>query len=93
LFNGSAVFTLVVDSDGAMAAAPQLTMIGLADDDEAPYVLQQLTEEAAAAIAGMSKADRRDDEQIGEMTRRAVRRHLRETFHKRPLTTVHVVRV
>ncbi|MBT6290401.1 MAG: hypothetical protein HOI98_08820 [Rhodospirillaceae bacterium] len=76
-----------------MAAPPQLTMLGLADDDEAPYVLQQLTEEAKAAIAEMSQADRRDDAEIGEMTRRAVRRHLRDTFHKRPLTTVHVVRV
>ena len=39
------------------------------------------------------EAERRDDEQIGEMTRRAIRRCLRETFYKRPLTTVHVVRV
>ncbi|MBT7571723.1 MAG: ribonuclease J [Rhodospirillaceae bacterium] len=93
LHNGSAVFTLIVDGDGGMAAPPQLTMLGLADDDEAPYVLQQLTEEAKAAIAEMSQADRRDDAEIGEMTRRAVRRHLRDTFHKRPLTTVHVVRV
>ncbi|MBT4118764.1 MAG: MBL fold metallo-hydrolase, partial [Rhodospirillaceae bacterium] len=83
----------IVDGDGGMAAPPQLTMLGLADDDEAPYVLQQLTEEAKAAIAEMSQADRRDDAEIGEMTRRAVRRHLRDTFHKRPLTTVHVVRV
>ena len=93
LHNGSAVFTLIVDGDGAMAAAPQLTMLGLADDDEAPYVLEQLIEEAKAAIDEMSEVDRRDDDQIGEMTRRAVRRHLRDTFHKRPLTTVHVVRV
>ena len=93
LFNGSAVFTLIVDTDGAMTAPPQLTMIGLADDDEAPYVLAQLIEEARAAIAEMSEADRRDDVEIGEMTRRAVRRHLRDTFRKRPLTTVHVVRV
>jgi ribonuclease J len=93
LFNGSAVFTLIVDSEGWMAAAPQLTMLGLADDDEAPYVLEQLTEEAKSAIADMSEADRRDDAEIGEMTRRAIRRHLRDTFHKRPLTTVHVVRV
>ena len=93
LFNGSAVFTLIVDSEGWMAAAPQLTMLGLADDDEAPYVLEQLTEEAKIAIADMSEADRRDDTEIGEMTRRAIRRHLRDTFQKRPLTTVHVVRV
>lgn len=93
LFNGSAVFTLIVDSEGWMAAAPQLTMLGLADDDEAPYVLEQLTEEAKRAIAEMSEADRRDDAEVGEMTRRAIRRHLRDTFHKRPLTTVHVVRV
>ena len=93
LFNGSAVFTLIVDSEGWMAAAPQLTMLGLADDDEAPYVLEQLTEEAKNAIADMSEADRRDDAEIGEMTRRAIRRHLRDTFQKRPLTTVHVVRV
>ncbi|MFP6734700.1 MAG: ribonuclease J [Rhodospirillales bacterium] len=93
LFNGSAVFTLIVDSEGWMAAAPQLTMLGLADDDEAPYVLEQLTEEAKRAIAEMSEADRRDDAEVGEMTRRAIRRHLRDTFQKRPLTTVHVVRV
>jgi len=93
LYNGSAVFTLIVDAGGEMAAPPQLTMLGLADDDEAPYVLEQLTEEAKSAIADMDEADRRDDEQIGEMTRRAIRRHLRETFRKRPLTTVHVVRV
>ena len=93
LFNGSAVFTLVIDGDGVLAARPQLTMLGLADDDEAPYVLEQLTEEASIAIAKMDDAGRRDDEQVGEMVRRAIRRCLHGTFNKRPLTTVHVVRV
>ncbi|MAF47301.1 MAG: ribonuclease J [Rhodospirillales bacterium] len=93
LFNGSAVFTLIVDAEGCMVAPPKLTMHGLADDDEAPYVLERLTEQVKGVIEDMDESDRRDDEQIGEMSRRAIRRSLRDTYRKRPLTTVHVVRI
>ena len=45
------------------------------------------------AVADLSPRERRDDEQVAEAARIAVRRSLRESVGKRPVTRIHVARV
>ena len=91
--DGAVVATLVVDGRGRLVAEPQLSLMGLADDD-ADLVL-----ESAAAIAvkeavrDLSGEDRRDDQAISETARRALRRVVLAEHGKKPPIEIHVVRV
>jgi ribonuclease J len=93
LYNGVAVFTLVLDQSGNMVGEPQLTTHGLIDEEEMPGILQAISEEVEDVLIDMSDADIMDDKIVNEAARIVVRRSFRETHRKRPLTTVHVVRV
>lgn len=93
LYNGTAVLTLVLDESGNMVGKPQLTTHGLIDDQEAPYVLEKIFEDVEDVLIDMSDADIMDDVKVNEAARIAVRRNFRDSHRKRPLTTVHVVRV
>ena len=93
LYNGTAVLTLVLDESGNMVGKPQLTTHGLIDDQETPYVLEKIFEDVEDVLIDMSDADIMDDVKVNEAARIAVRRNFRDSHRKRPLTTVHVVRV
>ena len=93
LYGGAAAVTLVVDANGAMLDDPHVSFHGLIDDEEADDVRGQLFDDIEDAIKELSRADRRDNEALGEAARRAVRRSLRESHGKQPFTTVHVVRI
>ncbi len=93
LYNGTAVLTLVLDDSGNMVGKPQLTTHGLIDDQETPYVLEKIFEDVEDVLIDMSDADIMDDVKVNEAARIAVRRNFRDSHRKRPLTTVHVVRV
>jgi ribonuclease J len=89
-FNGAAMATIVLNRDGKLAAAPHVSVQGLANSDG---LSEQLSTKAAEAVKGMSRANRRDDEAVREAVRIAVRRVIRARHGKRPLTEVHVVRL
>ncbi len=92
-FNGSAIATLVVDGDGKLVNDPKITFLGVIDEEEAPYVREQLVEDIEDAIAELNKKERRDDAKLAETARVAIRRSLRESHGRQPVTTVHVVRI
>ena len=93
LHNGTAVLTLIIDENGSMVREPKLTTHAIMDDDEHPHILELLVDGIDDALDAMDLEDLLDDNAIAEEARIAVRRGFRETHGKRPLVTVHVVRV
>ena len=93
LHNGTAVLTLIVDENGSMVSEPKLTTHAIMDDDEHPHILELLIDGIDDALDAMDLEDLLDDNAIAEEARIAVRRGFRETHGKRPLVTVHVVRI
>jgi ribonuclease J len=91
--NGSAVVTVVFDRGGKMLGEPQVTAVGLLDPDHEAEEHEAVVEAVKEAIAEMPAAARRDDEVTREAVRLAVRRHLKKSHGKKPLTDVHLVRV
>ncbi len=92
MYNGSAAASIVVDGAGTLVAMPRLSFNGF------PGELEDELEDAAAeavedAIGALSPAAKRDDDEIGEAARRAVRRYINARFSKRPVTDVHVIRL
>ncbi len=88
VFNGTAHVTLVLDGRGKLATTPQVSVQGLIEEDE-----DDLLDEAADAAAGAVNPHARDDEEISEAVRIAVRRVFREAIGKKPTTSVHLVRL
>jgi ribonuclease J len=93
LYNGVVVFSLVLDASGNMLGTPHLTTHGLVEEDEMPGVLKSISEEVEDALISMSDTDVMDDKKVNEVARIIVRRSFRYTHKKRPLTTVHVIRI
>ena len=90
--NGAAVATVVVDNKGKLVGDPQLTVQGVLDDSE-DESWEEAIDAIIAAVNELSKSKRQDDDEIAEAARIAVRRSLRGTIGKRPVTDVHVVRI
>ena len=92
-FNGVALATVVLDAKGKLIGDPQLTVQGVLDGDEEGESWDEAVEAVIEAVSDLTPAERRDDEHVVEAARIAVRRSLRETIGKRPVTQIHVVRV
>ncbi|PPR11629.1 MAG: Ribonuclease J1 [Alphaproteobacteria bacterium MarineAlpha11_Bin1] len=92
-FNGSAVATVVISSQGNLMGSPQLTVLGVLDEDAEGETWCDAVEAMIDAVNDLKKSERRDDSTVQEAARIAVRRALRDSIGKRPVTNVHVVRV
>jgi len=92
-FNGAADATVVVDQKGSLIGDPQLTVQGVLDEDVESDSWEDAIDAIIDAIEDLPKAKRLDDDAVAEAARIAVRRALRESIGKRPVTDVHVVRV
>ncbi|WP_142847031.1 ribonuclease J [Telmatospirillum sp. J64-1] len=93
LFNGSAVVTLVVDEDGLLLAKPKLTATGILDPHLEAEEHEAVVMAVRDAVEDLPQRERRDDAAITEAARLAVRRSLRDSHGKKPITDVHLVRV
>lgn len=93
VFNGSAVVTVVLDGAGRLLGRPQLTALGLLDAAHAAEEHEAVVEAVVAAIEATPLRARRDDGVVREAARLAVRRSLRDSHGKKPITEVHLVRV
>jgi len=92
VYNGSAVATVVLDRNGRLLASPKVTVHGVIEETD-DAVRDELAEAVARAVEGLRSSERRDDEAVREAARVAVRRSLRATFGKRPVTEIHIVRI
>ena len=92
MYGGAAAVTLVLDAGGKIVGEAQVSVIGLLEEsEEAP--LSEVRAEISRTIAKLSDSHRKDDEQVSEAIRLAVRRAFRKTIGKKPVTQVHLVRV
>lgn len=90
-YNGAVAVTVVLDADGGLVDEPQVTPVGLVEEDDAAVAEAVLA--AARAVEDLSRRQRRDDDAVREAVRVAVRRAFRAALDKRPVTSVHIVRV
>ncbi|HIC59577.1 MAG TPA: ribonuclease J [Rhodospirillales bacterium] len=93
IYNGVVVLTLILDKKGGIVGLPKLTTHALMDDDEVTYIVEILTDKIKEAFKDLSPEKLRDDDVVEETARITVRKSLRETYAKRPLVTVHIVRI
>ena len=91
---GVVVITVVVDKRGKLLGEPQLSAPGLLDAGHEPEELEAVVDAVRRAVTEAdAKGKDKDDESLKEAIRLAVRRHLRESHGKKPMTDVHLVRV
>ncbi|HIJ63494.1 MAG TPA: ribonuclease J [Rhodospirillaceae bacterium] len=91
--NGSAVVTLVIDRMGRLLGDPQVTAMGLLDAEHEAEEHEAVVEAVRDAILELPLAARQSDDVARETARLAVRRHMKQSHGKKPLTDVHLVRV
>ncbi|MDH5559211.1 MAG: ribonuclease J [Alphaproteobacteria bacterium] len=92
-WNGSAVVTVVVDSDGRVKGTPMVAVNGVFDQDVEPEIAHEVEDAVLAAVEDLPKARARDDSQVREAARVSVRRSIRALCGKKPMIDVHLVRV
>jgi ribonuclease J len=93
MHSGAAVATLVVDKEGRLKAEPQVTVHGLIDAAAEPEIAAELVAAVRAAVEKLPTITRRDDNQVKEAARIAVRRLMNASHGKKPVTDVHLIRV
>jgi len=94
-YEGAAVVTVVLDVGGAVAAPPQVTALGLlpADEAAARELRAKVADTVERALSKLRPRDRRDDSVLRETVRVATRRSLQHLAGRKPMTTVHLVRL
>jgi len=93
-FGGAAVATVVLDRKGRLMADPAISVPGLIDGDTTDTETVDLAIDAVIeAIEGLKHDQINDDAAVSEAVRIAVRRSLRGSIGKRPLTQVQIVRI
>lgn len=92
-WNGSAVVTVVVDRDGHVKGMPMVAVNGVFDQDVEPEIAHEVEDAVMAAVEDLPRARARDDGEVKEAARLAVRRSIRALCGKRPQIDVHLVRV
>jgi ribonuclease J len=93
IFNGSAVATIVIDRQGRLAAPAEFSVIGLAEPDALAAAIPVLRTAVERALDELPAGQRREDERVSDVARRAVRRVINDMFGKKPLTEIHLVRL
>ena len=91
--HGTAVATVVIDEHGDLIRDPVVTVNGVYDEDDDDEVECEVVDAVIATIEDMRAKQRRDDEFVSEMSRRAVRRCIRALCGKNPHTVIHLIRV
>ena len=91
MFNGAVMASLAVDAQGRVLGAPQISAPGLFDiGDPDPGAI---AEDLRRALAEMPAGLKREDDQLREAVRSAVRKAVGRRLRKRPMVEVHLLRV
>jgi ribonuclease J len=92
--NGSVVATVVLDGKGKLMASPQITLHGLLGGVAASNdAMEDLSTTLDVAVGGLDASARRDDVAVKNAAIQALRRVTKQSFGRRPLVDVHVVRI
>jgi ribonuclease J len=95
-FSGHVIALIVLDHKGRLAADPRIAAQGLPQGVEGEIddkLLGDMEEELALAIDAMPKPQARDDDAVEEQVRRSIRKVLKESWGKKPVISVEIVRL
>jgi ribonuclease J len=90
LYNGHLVVSLAVDDEGRLQADPSVTLFGVPDPGD---LRARIVAAIGAAVKGMPRGQRRDDDVLREAVRVAARRVCRQETEKKPVTDVQILRL
>jgi len=93
IYNGVAVLSLVLDQSSNIMEPPLLTTHGLIENKELTEVLKKILDTIQDKLIRMSEAEISNDLKVKETVRIIVRRYFKDRYNKRPLTTIHLIRV
>jgi ribonuclease J len=94
-FNGVLMVAVVLDAKGRLAADLEVRGIGLPGDEEYPLeeALEDLAEEAEAAVAKLDRDDRLDDAKVQATVGRVLKKASQRVWERRPVVETVVVRL
>ncbi len=91
-FAGIVTVALALSEQGALAADPDIELIGIPEFDAAGEPMGQIARSAVEeAFASMPRPRRRDPDSVAEAVRRAVRSAIAARWNKKPICHVHVL--
>jgi ribonuclease J len=91
-FSGVVSVAIAVNDKGALAAYPEVEVIGLPETDAAGTPLGEIARRAVdETFETLPKPRRRDPDELAESLRRAVRAAIAECWGKKPICHVHVL--
>lgn len=90
---GGAVVTVVMDFKGRMMAPPQVSATGLLSVDQDHAALKKVVNDVEIELDGLTGPVLRNDAEVREVARLAVRRALFGLTGKKPAVDVHLIRV
>jgi ribonuclease J len=94
-FNGVVAVSVVLDKHGKIASGPQVRALGLPTDEDYPLddVLDDLADEAEAALNRLKGEDRDLDETVETAMSRAVKKASQRIWGRRPVVETTVLRI
>lgn len=91
-FAGMVFVALAITEKGALAADPEVDLMGIPEQDRDGSDMSEIAYDAVmTTIETLPKARRRDPDAVAESVRRAVRAALAEQWRKKPACHVHVL--
>jgi ribonuclease J len=91
-FSGMVSVAIALNDKGALAAYPEIELIGLPDVDASGTAFGEIASRAVEeAFEALPKPRRRDPQEVAESLRRAVRAAIAERWGKKPICHVHVL--
>ena len=93
LHNGAVSATVVLDTVGRLMADPTVALRGIDDGAAGEEAAEDLIDLVIEVVEGMGHAARRRDDAVRGAVERALRREIRQTYGKRPVTDIHLIRI
>ncbi|MDP7190721.1 MAG: ribonuclease J [Alphaproteobacteria bacterium] len=93
IFNGSLAVTVVIDGDGELLSDPVISAPGYFTEKGDEAFIRKLIAAASAAVGSLAGSSARNEDEVGEAVRCAVRKAFFLKRTQRPVTQVHVVRL
>ena len=94
-FNGMLSVAVALDGKGRILSGPQIRAIGLPGDtdDNLGDLLDDLADDAEAALKKLSTEQRDDDDQVESAISRAVKKAAYRIWERRPVVETTVLRI
>jgi ribonuclease J len=93
LFQGAVFVSVTFDDRTMLATEPEVTILGLLEDDDYDDIVDEMIEEIEAAMKKMRARQRADDDAVEKEVRHAVRTVIRLSTGKKPQCEVHIARL